>query len=62
MKLPWQKEASLEEIQTEDDRKGAELSLEQKRLLLARLKQERMTIEKSFGGSWAAAWRWLKSH
>ena len=51
---------STDEIEEENQRLDAEISLRQKRLILKRLDEQGLSL-KNFGGSLLAAFRWLKS-
>ncbi len=59
--LPWQHQKSFEEAQEEDERLGVELSIEQKRAAIRKLKQAGLT-GKSFGWNWASIKEWLRTH
>ena len=56
------KKQSLDELQEENDRLEMELSVEQKRAMLAKLRANGLSVNKDFGGKLADAWRWFKSH
>ncbi len=58
----WKSQRPLDELQEEDERKSVELSIAQKTALMRRLKQDGLSVKKSFGGSLIAAWKWFKSH
>ncbi len=51
----------MEEGREEDERLSTELSIEQKRAAIKRLKAAGLTA-KSFGFDWNAILRWIKSH
>ncbi len=53
---------SIEERQEENERLDIELSIEQKRALMRKLKADGLSVNKTFGGSMRAAWLWFKSH
>ena len=61
MNLPWQKQKTLEEAQQENERLDVELSIAQKRAMLAKLKANGLTT-RDFGGSLKKAWQWFKTH
>lgn len=61
MRNPLVPHKSLEEMQEESERLDAEISLEQKREVIRRLKGEGLTL-KTFGGSVRAAMKWLREH
>lgn len=58
----WRQDRSVEELEEETERTSAELTLEQKKIILAKLRQENLSLQKSFGGSWRAAWNWVKGN
>ena len=62
-KNPFEKkEQSLAELQEEDERLEAELSVMQKRELRAKLQANGLTVRKDFKGSLKSAWLWFKNH
>jgi hypothetical protein len=61
MPLPWERKRTLEEVQAENERLDVELSVEQKRAAIKKLKENGLT-PKSFGGSWQSIIKWLKTH
>lgn len=57
----WSKEKTLEELQEEDEKSGVELSIEQKKAALKKLKENNLS-GKSFGWNWKSIWNWFKTH
>lgn len=56
----WQNR-SLEELQSEDERLDAEISVAQKRQILSELKKNGLTLQ-NVGGTFKSALNWLRSH
>lgn len=52
---------TLEELQEEDELLSTEVSIEEKREAIRRLKQEGLS-PKHFGGNWSAIKNWLRNH
>jgi len=53
---------TLAELQEEDERLEAELSVLQKRQLREKLSASGLTVKKDFAGSLKRAWSWFKTH
>jgi hypothetical protein len=61
MPLPWEKK-TLEETQEEDERLSVQLSIAQKKAMIAKLRANGLSVKRDFGGSIKAAIQWLKAH
>lgn len=59
--LPWQKQKTLDELQSENERLEVEYSVEQKRAAIRKLKENGLS-PKSFGFNWSSIMSWLKTH
>ena len=57
----WKPSRTLEESQEDNERLEVELSIEQKRAAIKKLKESGLT-PKSFGGSWRSILAWLRTH
>ncbi len=57
----FKRKRTLEEAQEEDERLNVDLSIEQKRAAIKRLKEAGLT-GKSFGWNWSAIKEWLRTH
>ena len=57
-----QPDKSLVELQEEDERLDAELSVLQKRELRNKLKANGLSLKHDFGGSLKRGWTWFKTH
>lgn len=53
---------TLTELQDENERKDLELSITQKEAMMAKLREEHLSLQKDFGGSIARCWKWFKTH
>ena len=61
MPIPFlQRKKTLDESQEENERLDMELSITQKRVAIAKLKEA--GLKKEDFGSWRAIWRWVKEH
>ncbi len=58
---PFAKKLTLDEAQEENERLDTELSIEQKRAAIKKLKAAGLTA-KSFGFDWRAIRNWIKTH
>ena len=59
--LPWQHKPTLDEALSENEQLEVQLSIEQKKAAIRKLKQNGLTT-RSFGDNWAAIRNWLRTH